>query len=177
MDEDHPQLFSIKDALEEQMYGKEGVAQRRRAAELEHERELAKIRRESHALIWAGTAEELLETIRRWYESGWLIAESLQDALQKAAIHFVDTNGKPIIKPAGAGAVQTTVKIGEKISRRGFVIPLLDAKGWSILEWAVEAGVDSATANDYLDNKTRPYRSTRLKLAKALGVPVEQLPK
>ncbi len=45
MDEDHPHIFSIKDALEEQMYGKEGVAKRRRAAELEHERELAQIRR------------------------------------------------------------------------------------------------------------------------------------
>lgn len=61
--------------------------------------------------------------------------------------------------------------------RRAFVIPLLEQKGWSALEWAVEAGVDKATANDYLDNKTKPYRSTRLKLAKALGVPVEQLPK
>ncbi len=43
MDEDHPHIFSIKDALEEQMYGKEGVAKRRRAAELEHERELAQV--------------------------------------------------------------------------------------------------------------------------------------
>jgi lambda repressor-like predicted transcriptional regulator len=62
-------------------------------------------------------------------------------------------------------------------SRRAFIIPLLDAKGWSILEWAIEAGVVHATAIDYLDNKTAPYRSTRLKLAKALGLPVEQLPK
>src|ERR1700739_2519123 len=100
MDEKHSPFFSIKDALEEQMNGKEGVAQRRRAAELEHERELVKIRRESHALVWTGTAEELISTIRRWYESGFLRADTLQDALQKAAVHFVDANGKPIITPS-----------------------------------------------------------------------------
>ena len=67
--------------------------------------------------------------------------------------------------------------IEEKTSRKAFVIPLLDAKGWSILDWANEAEVSHATAIDYLENKTKSYRSTRLKLAKALNVPVEQLPK
>jgi hypothetical protein len=93
------------------MHGKEGVAQRRRAAELQHERELAKIRRESHALIWAGMAEELLETIRRWYEAGWLMAESPQDALQKAAIHFVKPDGTMVIKPSAPTATQDTSAI------------------------------------------------------------------
>jgi lambda repressor-like predicted transcriptional regulator len=147
--------------------------------ELDHQRELASIRAQSHALIWTGTVEELTKTISRWYEAGWLTAESPQDALQKAAIHFVDTNGKPIIKPTSAKTSQTkpTSKTEEKPSRRAFVMPLLEAKGWSILDWANEAGVSHATAMDYLQDRTKPYRSSRLKLAKVLGVPVEQLPK
>ena len=62
-------------------------------------------------------------------------------------------------------------------SRRAVIEPLLDAKGWSILDWAIEADVAHATAMDFLDEKTRPYRSTRLKLAKALGISVDQLPR
>jgi hypothetical protein len=60
--------------------------------------------------------------------------------------------------------------------RRKVVEPLLDAKGWSVLDWANEAGVAHATAMDYLDLKTRPYPSTRLKLANALGISQDQLP-
>jgi hypothetical protein len=36
--------------------------------------------------------------------------------------------------------------------------------------------VDFHTANDYLKGKTNSYKSTRKKLADALGVPVEELP-
>jgi lambda repressor-like predicted transcriptional regulator len=54
--------------------------------------------------------------------------------------------------------------------RRAFVLPLLEQKGWSILDWANEANVSHATAQDYLDNKTKPYPSTRKKLANALGI-------
>jgi hypothetical protein len=151
----------------------------REQQELDHARELATIRAQSHALTWTGTPEELIETITRWYESGWVLAESLQDALQKAAIHFVDTAGKPIIKPTGVHTAPHATPKPKKgtISRKDFVAPLLDAKGWSPLDWAIEAIVAPATVNDYLDDKTNPYRSTRLKLAKALGVPVAQLPK
>jgi hypothetical protein len=62
-------------------------------------------------------------------------------------------------------------------SRREFVESILEQKGWSILDWANEAEVAHATAMDYLDEKTRPYRSTRLKLAKGLGISVDRLPK
>jgi len=65
----------------------------------------------------------------------------------------------------------------KKASRKSFVTPLLKAKGWSILDWANKANVSHATAMDYLQDKTAPYRSTRLKLATALGIPVEELPK
>jgi hypothetical protein len=61
--------------------------------------------------------------------------------------------------------------------RKAFVDPLLDAKGWSILDWANEADVAYHTAADYLAGKKNPFRSTRVKLAKALGIPVNSLPK
>jgi len=61
--------------------------------------------------------------------------------------------------------------------RQLFVQPILEKKGWSTHRLAVEAEVDFHTANDYLKNKTMPNRTTRTQLAKALGIPVEQLPK
>jgi hypothetical protein len=96
----HDPFGNPGDAIREMLIGKEGVAKEERQRQIEHERELAKIRTESHALVWTGTAEELTETIRRWYESGYLKAESLRDALQKAAIHFAKPDGTPVLKPA-----------------------------------------------------------------------------
>jgi hypothetical protein len=61
--------------------------------------------------------------------------------------------------------------------RKRFVGPLLDNKGWSTEYWAGESDVDFKTANDYLQGSTMPRRSTRAKLAKALGVKVSDLPK
>jgi lambda repressor-like predicted transcriptional regulator len=61
--------------------------------------------------------------------------------------------------------------------RQAFVFPLLAKEGWSILDWANAARVSSATAHDFLRNRTNPYRSTRLKLAKSLGVSIQQLPR
>ncbi len=61
-------------------------------------------------------------------------------------------------------------------ARKAFIEPLLTEKGWSILDWALEAGVAYHTAADYLSGEKDPYRSTRVKLAKALGVSPNQLP-
>jgi hypothetical protein len=69
-----------------------------RNSELYHERQLAAIRAESYALVWTGTPEELTGTIKRWYESGWIAAPSLPDALQMASIHFRRPDGMPVIR-------------------------------------------------------------------------------
>lgn len=61
--------------------------------------------------------------------------------------------------------------------RQAFVLPLLEQRGWSVFEWANEASVDHATAIDYLRNIRKPYPSTRVKLANALGITPDQLPK
>lgn len=71
--------------------------QQDRQKELDHERQLAAIRAQSHALVWTGTTEELTATITKWYESGWIVAESLEDALQKASIHFLRPDGTLVI--------------------------------------------------------------------------------
>ncbi|HUI41729.1 MAG TPA: hypothetical protein VL523_07155 [Terriglobia bacterium] len=61
-------------------------------------------------------------------------------------------------------------------TRRAFVMPLLASKGWSILDWANNAGVSYHAADDYLSARRRSYLSTRQKLAVALGIPVDRLP-
>ncbi len=61
--------------------------------------------------------------------------------------------------------------------RESFVLPILDKKGWSINQLALEAELDFHTVNDYLKRKTRPNRSTRKNLADALGIAVDRLPK
>jgi hypothetical protein len=61
-------------------------------------------------------------------------------------------------------------------TRRAVVEPILLEKGWSVLEWASESEVDHHTADDYLSGATKPYKSTRKKLAASLGLTVESLP-
>lgn len=60
--------------------------------------------------------------------------------------------------------------------RRKAVQRILDQKGWSATDWAAEAQVDPHTAIDYLDGRTRPRQSSRVKMARALGVDVTDLP-
>lgn len=146
-----------------------------RQQELEHERQLALIRLQSHALVWAGSVDELTAAITHWYESGWIVATSLQDALQKAAYHFLAPDGTAVVKHSPL--ITQPPEPDAQNPRQAFVIPLLERRGWSILDWASEANVSYATAQDYLADKTKPFPNTRLKLAKALGITVQQLPR
>jgi hypothetical protein len=75
-----------------------------RRAELEHQRQVALIRLQSHALTWTGTQEELVTTVTKWYEAGWLVSPTLHDALQLAAYHFLRPDGSAVILPQGATA-------------------------------------------------------------------------
>jgi hypothetical protein len=61
-------------------------------------------------------------------------------------------------------------------AREAFVLPILKQKGWSTNDWAQESKVDFHTADDYLKGETHPYRSTRKKLAVALGLAEDKLP-
>jgi DNA-binding Xre family transcriptional regulator len=61
--------------------------------------------------------------------------------------------------------------------RNSFVMPILCEKGWSSLDLAKESEVDFHTVQGYLSGKRKSYSSTLKKLAKALDVSVDDLPK
>jgi lambda repressor-like predicted transcriptional regulator len=63
------------------------------------------------------------------------------------------------------------------LRRKAFVQPLLDAKGWSIAQWAEKAKVSRHTANSYLEGNRKTYHTSMRDLADALGVPYQQFPK
>jgi hypothetical protein len=102
--------------------------------------------------------------------------------------HSARTNG-PVLHPrtegdadlgkSAEGPVRTLENTGASeitVDRKRLIEPLLDARGWSILDWAREANVDYNTANDYLNGVTKPRRDTRKKLAAAIGMTVAELP-
>jgi hypothetical protein len=65
---------------------------------------------------------------------------------------------------------------GTRNKREAFVRPRLESMGWSILDWAKNSGVDFHTANDYFKGETKPFPSTRKKLADSLGISAKDLP-
>ncbi len=132
-----------------------------------------KIPEEDRDKVWhvgAITGQALSHAALRWR------AEALRRAAE-GQLTNAESPGEMESEPAPSrdsiGAEAT--KVGAS-TRAGFVIPILKKKGWSILDWANESKVDYNTADDYLKGQTNPYRSTRRKLANALGVPVEELP-
>lgn len=78
---------------------------------------------------------------------------------------------------APSSAADQTANGGGHCPRAAFIAPILDEKGWSILDWANNSGVDFHTANDFLKGNTKPYASTRKKLAGSLGLKVGELPR
>lgn len=79
------------------------------------------------------------------------------------------------VSPSKADTKELASAVSER--RRIVIRPLLDERGWSILDWANAANVAYHTAADYLEGKTAPYPSTRKKLANSLGLSVQQFPK
>ena len=99
--------------------------------ELDHEREKAKIRAQSHALVWRGTPEELSATIVRWHEMGWLEAESREEALNKASIHFVRSDGTPAILPMYSGSENRLPNSGPLPGATIYGADINDWVGWN----------------------------------------------
>jgi len=77
-----------------------------------------------------------------------------------------------------AEPAQAIDPVGKKpnVDRESLVQQLLRDKGWSINDWAVQSEVDFHTADSYLKGRSKPYKSTRKKLAGSLGINVEDLP-
>jgi lambda repressor-like predicted transcriptional regulator len=60
-------------------------------------------------------------------------------------------------------------------ARKAFVEPILRQKGWSLLDFSGKAIVDYKTITHFLEGG-KSYNDTRLKIANALGISVDQLP-
>lgn len=73
--------------------------------------------------------------------------------------------------------LQSVATPSQEEERTAFVTPILVKKGWSILDLANQSGVDFHTVQSYLSGKRKSYSSTRKKLAEALGVEADDLPK
>ncbi len=114
--------------------------------------------------IMAGASGDISAVIQR--------AQSEIDAEQKlyneTARHLM---GEPRREET---ATQVAAPSGET-TREGFIKPLLLKRGWSLNDWALEADVAYNTVAGYLAGK-KTYPSTRVKLAKVLGLEANQLP-
>jgi hypothetical protein len=79
--------------------------------------------------------------------------------------------------PPAAEPVTEASRIAEAAARREAVVrPILTNNGWTVSEWALRAGVDFHTADDYLKGRTKLQPSKRKQLAEVLGLKAEQLP-
>ena len=88
-----------------------------------------------------------------------------------------EAGNPPVVVPPISLAEKLEITKPQNDSRRRILRPLLESKGWSIEDWALDATVADHTARDYYDGKTAKLRpSTRKKLADSLEIPVDQLP-
>jgi hypothetical protein len=90
-----------------------------------------------------------------------------QDVYNETARHLM---GEPRREETTDAVIQSSAS-----AREQFIKPLLLKRGWSVLDWALEAEVAYNTAAGYVAGK-KTYASTRFKLAKALGLEANQLP-
>lgn len=120
--------------------------------------------------------ETFLQVVITEY-AGRAIRASLQDAIEPRPQPAHPFPTPPTSNPLPTQPNSSPPAEKPRNVRREFVDPLLQERGWSLLDWATEANVAYHTVADYLTGKTKPYRDTRLKMAKSLGVSVQQLPK
>ena len=100
-------------------------------------------------------------------------ARLIKPVLDSPKVPAIGFNDSPSLRMAKS--IQFSSPVASK--RKAFVQPLLDAKGWSIAEWAEKAKVSRHTAKSYLEGNRKTYHSSMKDLAKALGVTFQELPK
>jgi hypothetical protein len=100
------------------------------------------------------------------------LVTKLGEAVDEAHINLAM---KPPVKATQATPPQGSDK-DSKVTRKAFITPILEKKGFSVHDWATKAHVDFHTANNYLKGKTKPFPATLKKLADALGVEIARLP-
>lgn len=124
------------------------------------------------------TVEPRLNELMKDAEDRWHIPEIVPHGWED----FLSSDGEPSIEAVSARSPTTqAADSGPDVEKRAcersaFVDRILHEKGWSRFELANEAEVDHKTVANYLQG-AKSFANTRLKLAKALGVPIEKLPK
>ncbi len=114
----------------------------------------------------AAVREELQQT---------MLQHLVDEALRRGIIPSVPGHD-PIPNPQSIATTVDSHKKERTHVRQAFVGPILAMKGWSLLDWSKYAELAYHTAEGYWEGTTAPYASTRLKLAKALGIKVDALP-
>lgn len=102
---------------------------------------------------------------------------SIREEIGARVDQFWEDHSRVLRENLAANASPTAEKTEQPAGREAVVHHHLDENGWSVEDWANRAEVDYKTASDYLKGKTNPTRSTRKKLAGALQIPVNDLPK
>jgi ribosome-binding protein aMBF1 (putative translation factor) len=62
-------------------------------------------------------------------------------------------------------------------NRQSIVMPILEGKGWSQVQFAQHARVDYNTVRAFLKGEGKPHASTRKQMADALGIPLAKFPR
>jgi hypothetical protein len=109
----------------------------------------------------------------------YLVSTRESDLFAAEGRVYIGMIATPVIGGSSENARSTS---GQDIAsstneRESRIRPLLDTKGWSTHDWAVQSGLDFHTASDYLKGKKNSYPSTRIKLARSLGIDVADLPR
>jgi len=92
---------------------------------------------------------------------------------------------EPNTRPTNASDqhLPSLVDVTEKVEkqraaeRKAFLTKRLKIKGYSLRAWADQAGVAVYTVRCYWNGKTNPHPSTLWKLARALGISIEKMPR
>lgn len=135
--------------------------------------------------VWLEIERQVDERLRYWYGRRWGGGPPLEsrgrpehesDQAGMTPDGEVSASGTTNATPAAPSSQASDAQRERSDARKAFIGPKLAEKGWSNHDWATHSEVDSHTVNDYLRGKTKPYSSTRKKLADSLGVHVEKLP-
>lgn len=76
-----------------------------------------------------------------------------------------------------AAVISSEPKHQLAVERKAFLDKRLTMKGYSLKVWATKAGVATSTVSCYRNSKTNPQFSTLCKLARALGISIEEMPR
>ena len=126
---------------------------------------------------------KLLQPVRR-NRFTCAVLRALEDSIPTLRAGYLDqvarTRQPLVIQGAevqAGGMVPATSDVNRQVDPLESVLLCMKQKGWSRLDLAANAHVDHHTVNDDLNGRTRPYPSTLKKIADALGIAIEVLPK